>query len=80
MPTMIGINQTLQTHTNCLYQTVKAGLCPTSDPGSISILNDALGSTEILDYMPEIDVLAVETKASTIVLTYFQAGTNLQSP
>ncbi len=80
MPAMIRINQTLQPPVNCLYQTVTAGLCPTSDPGSISILNHALGSTEIRDYRPEIDVLVVETKASTIVLTYFQPSANLQSP
>ena len=80
MPAMIRINQTLQSPVNCLYQTVTAGLCSTSDQEAKSILNHALGITEIRDYTPEIDVLVVETKASTVVLTYFQASANLQSP
>ena len=80
MPAMTRINQTLQAPVNCLCQTVTAGLCPTSDPEVKSMLNHALGSAEIGDYMPEIDVLVVETKASTIILTYLQASANLQSP
>jgi len=44
------------------------------------MLKHALGITETRDYTPEIDVLAVETKASTIVLTYLQPSASLQSP
>jgi len=44
------------------------------------MLNHALGITEIRDFPPEIDVLTVETKASTIVLTHLQASASLQSP
>jgi len=77
---MIRINQTLQTPENCLYQTVTAALCPTSDQQAKSMLNDALGTTEIHDFPPEIDLLAVETKASTLVLTYLQPSASLQSP
>ena len=77
-PTMIGINQTLQTPANCLYQTVAAALCPTSDQEAISMLNHALGVTEIRDFPPEIDLLAVETKASTF--THLQPSASLQSP
>jgi hypothetical protein len=77
---MTRINQTLQPPVNCLYQTVTAGLCPTSGLEAKSILNHALGITEIRDYTPKIDVLVVETKASTIVLTYFQPSASLQSP
>jgi len=44
------------------------------------MLNHALGITEIRNYRQEIDVLVVETKASTIALTYLQASKNLQSP
>ena len=44
------------------------------------MLNHALGITEIRDFPPEIDVLTVETKASTIVLTYLQPSASLQSP
>ena len=80
MLAMIRINQALQTPVNCLYQTVTAALCPTSDPQSTSMLNHALGITETRDYTPEIEVLAVETKASTTVLTYHQPSANLQSP
>ena len=77
---MIRINQTLQTPENCLYQTVTAALCPTSDQQAKSMLNHALGTTEIHDFPPEIDLLAVETKASTLVLTYLQPSASLQSP
>jgi uncharacterized protein YejL (UPF0352 family) len=77
---MIRINQTLQTPENCLYQTVTAALCPTSDQQAKSILNHALGITEIHDFPPEIDLLVVETKASTIVLTHLQPSASLQSP
>ena len=77
---MIGIHQTLQTPENCLYQTVMAAPCPTSDQEAKSMLNHALGITEISDFQPEIDVLTVETKAPTIVLTYLQPSASLQSP
>jgi hypothetical protein len=77
---MIGINQTLQTPENCLYQTVTAALCPTSDQQAKSMLDHALEITEIRDYPPETDVLSVETKASTIVLTHLQPSASLQSP
>jgi hypothetical protein len=77
---MIRINQTLQTPENCLYQTVTAALCPTSDQKAKSMLDHALEITEIRDFPPEIDLLTVETKASTIVLTYLQPSASLQSP
>ena len=77
---MIRINQTLQTPENYLYQIVTAALCPTSDQEIKSILNHALGITEIRDHPPGIDVLTVETKASTSVLTYLQPSASLQSP
>jgi hypothetical protein len=77
---MIRINQTLQTPENCLYQTVTAALCPTSDQQAKSMLDHALESTEIRDYRPETDVLSVETKSSTIVLTHLQPSASLQSP
>ena len=77
---MTCINQTLQPPVNCLYQTVTAELCPTSDPEAKSILNHALEITEIRDYRPEIDLLVVETKASAIVFTYLQTSASLQSP
>ncbi len=44
------------------------------------MLNHALKITEIRDFLPEIDLLAVETKASTMVLTYLQPSASLQSP
>ena len=44
------------------------------------MLNHALGITEIHDFPPEIDLLAVETKASTMVLTHLQPSASLQSP
>ena len=44
------------------------------------MLDHALEITEIRDYPPETDVLSVETKASTIVLTYLQPSASLQSP
>jgi|GEM_PF-2721176 len=77
---MIRINQTLQAPENCLYQTVTAALCPSSDQQAKSLLDHALGITEIHDFPPEIDLLAVETKSSTIVLTYLQPSASLQSP
>jgi hypothetical protein len=77
---MIGINKTLQIPENCPYQTVTATLCPTSDQEAKSMLDHALEITEIRDFPPETDVLAMETKASTIVLTYLQPSANLQSP
>ena len=77
---MTRINQTLQTPENCPYQTVTAALCPTSDQEAKSMLNHALKITEIRDFLPEIDLLAVETKASTMVLTYLQPSASLQSP
>jgi hypothetical protein len=77
---MIRINQTLQTPENCLYQTVTVALCPTSDQQAKSMLDHALEITEIRDFLPEIDLLAVETKASTMVLTYLQPSASLQSP
>ena len=80
MLAMIRTNQILQTPVNCRYQTVTAELCPPSDQKAKSILNHALGITEIRDYTPEIDVRVVKTKASTIILTYFQASANIQSP
>ncbi len=80
MPAMIRTNQILQIPVNCRYQAVTAELCPTSDQEAKSILNHSLGITEIHDYTPEIDVRVVKTKASTIILTYFQASANIQSP
>ncbi len=77
---MNRINQTLQTPEYCLYRTVTAALCPTSDQEAKLMLNHALGITEIHDFPPEIDLLAVETKASTIVLTHLQPSASLQSP
>jgi hypothetical protein len=77
---MNRIKQTLQTSENCLYQTVTAALCPTSDQHAKSMPDHALEITEIHDFPPEIDLLAVETKASTIVLTHLQPSANLQSP
>ncbi len=77
---MIGINQTLQTTANGLYQTVMAALCSTSDQEAKSILNHVLGITEIRDFPAKIDLLAVETKASTIVLDNHQPSASLQSP
>jgi hypothetical protein len=77
---MIRINQTLQTPENCLYQTVTAALCPTSDQQAKSMLHHALEITEIHDFPPEIDLLAVATKSSTIVLTHLQPSASLQSP
>jgi hypothetical protein len=77
---MIRINQTLQTPVNCRHRTVTATLCPASDQGAKSTINQALEITEIRDYPPKTDVLTVGTKASTIVLTYFQASANIQSP
>jgi len=44
------------------------------------MLNHALGITEIRDYMPETNVLAVKTKTSTIVLTHLQSSASIQSP
>jgi hypothetical protein len=76
---MIGINQTLQTPENCLCQTVTAVLCPTSDQQAKSMLNRALGITEIHAFPLEIDLLAVETKSSTIVFTHLQPSASLQS-
>ncbi len=80
MPAMNRINQTIQTPENCLCQTVTAALCPTSDQEAKSMLNHALGTTEIHDFPPEIDVLAVETKASTTIRTHLQPSASLQSP
>jgi hypothetical protein len=77
---MNRINQALQTPENCFYQTVTAALCPTSDQQAKSMLNHTLGITDIHDFPPEIDLLAVETKASTIVLTHLQPSASLQSP
>jgi hypothetical protein len=77
---MIRVNQTLQTPENCRYRTVTAALCPTSEQGVKSTLNQALEITERRDYPPETNVLTVGTKASTTVLTYLQASASLQSP
>jgi hypothetical protein len=77
---MNRIKQTLQTPENCLYQTVTAALYPTSGQEAKSMLDHALEITEIRDYPPETDLLAVETKSSTIVLTNLQPGAKLQSP
>ena len=77
---MTRINQTLQTPANCLYQTVTAALCPTSDQEVKPVLKQALEITGIRDYPAETDLLAVATKASTIVLTNLQPSANLQSP
>jgi hypothetical protein len=77
---MNRIKQTLKTPENCRHRTVTAALCPTSDQQAKSMLNHALEITEIRDYPPETDVLAAETKASTIVLTHLQPSANLQSP
>jgi hypothetical protein len=77
---MIRINQTLQTPENCRYRTVTAALCPASEQGVKSTLNQAMEITEIRDHPPETDVLAMETKASTTVLTYLQPSAKLQSP
>lgn len=43
------------------------------------MLNRALGITEIHDFPLGIDLLAVETKSSTIVLTHLQPSASLQS-
>ncbi len=77
---MIRINQTLQTPEHCRHCTVTAALCPTSEQGVKSTLNQALEITEIRDFLPEIDVLALETKASTMILPYLQPNASLQSP
>ncbi len=44
------------------------------------MLNQALGITEIRDYAANTDEMVVVTKAFTIVLTYHQPSSNLQSP
>jgi hypothetical protein len=77
---MIHISQTLQTPENCRYRTVTAALCPASDQGVKSTLNQALEITEIRDHPPETDVLMVGTKVTTIILTYLQPSASLQSP
>ena len=77
---MTRINQTLQTPAHCSCRTVTVALCPTSDQEPKSMLNHALGITEIRDYMPETNVLAVKTKTSTIVLTHLQSSASIQSP
>ena len=77
---MIRINQALQTPVNCRYRTVTVALCPASDQGVKSTLNQALEITEIRDYPPETDVPTVGTKASTTVLTNLQPSASLQSP
>jgi hypothetical protein len=64
----------------CLELRCWAALCPTSEQGVKSTLIQALEITEIRDFLPEIDLLAVETKASTIVLTHLQPSASLQSP
>jgi hypothetical protein len=80
MPAMIRINQALQTAENCRYRTVTAVLCPTSEQEAKSMINQALGATEIPDYTVNTDELAVVTKASTTVPTYQQPSASLQSP
>ncbi len=80
MPAMNCIIQALQTPVSCRYRTVTAAFCPTSEQEVKSMINQALGATEIRDYTANTNELVVVTRASTIVLTYLQASTNLQSP
>ncbi len=77
---MTRIKQMLQTPVNGRYRTVTAPLCPTPGQHAKSMLNQAPRATEIRDYPPETDGLAVQTKASTTVLTYRQPSASLQSP
>ena len=77
---MTRINQALQTLVHCRYSTVTAAFCPTSEQEAKTMINQALGPTEICDYAESTDELVVVTKASTIVLTYHQPSANLQSP
>ena len=44
------------------------------------MLNHVLGITEIRDFPAKIDVITVEAKARTIVLTYLKPSASLQSP
>ena len=77
---MTCIIQALQTPVNCRYCTVTVAFCPTSEQEAKSMINQALGATEIHDYTANTDELVVVTKASTTVLTYHQLSANLQSP
>ena len=77
---MTHIKPTLHTPVNCRYRTVTAPLCPTPGQDAKSMLNQALGTTEIRDYPAETDALAVQTKAGTTVLTCLQPSARLQSP
>ena len=77
---MTLIRPTLQTYLNCPHSPETAPLCPTPGQDAKSMLNQALRTTEIRDYPAETEVLAVQTKAGTTVLTCLQPSTNLQSP
>jgi hypothetical protein len=77
---MTCIIQALQTPVSCRYRTVTAAFCSTSEQEVKSIINQALGATEIRDYTANTDELVVVTKASTTVPTYQQPSANLQSP
>ncbi len=77
---MTRIKQTLQTPVNGRYRTVTVALCPTPGPQAKSMLNPAPRATEIRAYPPETEVLAVQTKACTTVLTDRQPSASIQSP
>ena len=62
------------------HSPVTAPLCPTPGQDAKSMLNQALGTTEIRDYPPQTDALAAHTKAGTTVLTCLQPSASLQSP
>ncbi len=77
---MTLIRPTPLTYLNCPHSPVMAPLCPTPGQDAKSILNQALRTTEIRDYPPQTDALAVQTKAGTTVLAYLQPSSSLQSP
>ena len=77
---MTRIKQTLQNPVNGRYRTVPAALCPTPSQDAKSMLNQALGTTEIRYYSSETEVLAAQTKACTTVLTDLQPSASIQSP
>ncbi len=45
-----------------------------------SMLNQALGTTEIRDYPAETEVLTAQSKACTTVFTDLQPSASIQSP
>ncbi len=77
---MIRIKQTLQSPVNGRYRTATAALCLTPGQHAKSMLNQAPRATEIRDNPPETEVLTVQTKACTTVLTDLQPSADLQSP